>query len=191
MLYLMLASDRLHQCETPEQAVRLIIDQRVLPTSMRIWKSDEPLQPIDFEKLQQMIGHDPLTRDDVEEQAKHLSIDIERSFRRRKLYPREIEHKVSTSGLPSGHPAVDRNFGNPAIQIEFEYRNTENSNEDPPAIGPTEMREMVESTRRDHGWKLIHSVCGPVTRLAERSRRITLFLSRPRGDFDEVKEEKA
>lgn len=189
MLYLILASDKLHQCETPEQAVQLIIDQRVLPTSMRIWKSDEPLQSIDFEKLQQMAGHDPLTRDEVEEQARRLSLDINRSFRRRGLYYKEVSHKVSTSGLPSGHPAVDRNFGNPAIQIELEYRNTQNSNEDPPAIGPTEMREIVESIRREHGWKLIHSVCGPITRLAERSRRITLFLSRPRGDFDKVKEE--
>jgi hypothetical protein len=180
------------ECGTPQEAVALITERRLLPAGLRIWWADAPLVEIAFEDLQQMAGHDPLDVDTARWQIDHLMQMLCGMLKNKGLFLDVYDHmeiEVSTSGIPSGHQAVKKVYGNPCVRIRVRVSSYLRAEDGPRSIGPTELTELVARAGNNltiTGWAMLHGSCSVVMRIPNSRpfREIEMFLSRPRAMFD-------
>ena len=153
--------------------------------------SDEPLRPILFEDLQRMVGHDPVDLAEAERQVNHiLSCLVTPMEVMGLMFVEDMKGRsISPDGIPSGHPSVDRTYGNPCARVVLRLMRVESRTDDPNPLGPPQLRTLLRGVDTD-GWTLIHSHCDTVINhpLTRPYREIIIFLSKPRSAFDHPKE---
>lgn len=184
------------ECDTPQEAIATIASRRLLPADLRIWQANTPLVEIAFEDLQQMVGHDPLDVAIVNREVDLVLSQLQEAFRGLGLDFTEYDDKrcTSTSGIPSGHPAVSKMFGHPCVRVSLRLNRAGHLHGEPRSLGPTELAEMVARAAENPampGWVMLHSSCSVVMRIPNIRpfREIEMFLSRPRATFDKEAED--
>ena len=184
------------ECGTPQEAVALISERRLLPAGLKIWRADAPLVEIAFEDLQQMAGHDPLDVKRVEDSLELLLHKLWAMLKDMGLYLDVYsphERVISTSGIPSGHPSVDKMFGNPCVRVRLRLTQYLRDDGEPRTVPPSVLTDLVAKAAENPamlGWAMLHSSCSVVMRIpnVRPFREIEMYLSRPRAMFDEIEE---
>lgn len=172
------------ECVDAAAALDVIRERGILPNAIRIWSAAEPMVSIDFETLQQMMGHSPLDHETVRDEVDGFLARFREGLLIEGMGMRAIGMDVSTSGIPSGDSAVRRVYGNPAARIEgWIHGVNENEGKAIDPVGPARIMGLIEDW---DGWGLVHSTCSPTFTPIQGvpCRTLTMYVSKLRSEFD-------